>query len=173
MEGCFRGRQRRGGGGRDDDDDEEEEIGEDVEFPRDDDINININHESSSTNSPFNRHNYLERLGTHRRITYSITSYSPSNDYGPFHPTGHVNWSILNSISAIMDANVAFVSGRSDVFRGLRMEEEEEGEWRDVPFVDRRGLRDVVASEIRRGWRDGEDWAGVGGVWRGTYAFME
>lgn len=145
---------------------------------------------------------YLRALGRHRAVTYSIRNFSRLNEFGPFRPDGSTNWPLVDAIAATMDANVTYVKGHSR-FRHLPVNRWEMAEWRCARPPSESGIESSRPKSLRKAIEaldaaDGaeestdeteartseedtgkdaakspKDWAGVEGIWRGTYAFMD
>ncbi|CED83817.1 F-box domain [Phaffia rhodozyma] len=95
-----------------------------------------------------------------RKITYSVLSYSPYPNRGPFNADGTVNWDILNSISTLMRYNI------SDFQDVLEADLGQPLPW-DIEHARPKGLADGTSTK-----NDG-DWANAGGKWKGMYAFLD
>ncbi|KAK8844022.1 hypothetical protein IAR55_006815 [Kwoniella newhampshirensis] len=110
-----------------------------------------------------------EWRGYVREVVYSGKNYQEKNDWGPFHPDGKVDWTLVDAISSVMMSNAKEV-----------LDSEDDGSWREAIHPMSFGVEAV------RGWGyehlqrpadlpDGEiwDWADVQGLWCGSYAFLD
>lgn len=89
--------------------------------------------------------------GVARSLTYNFHSTTAQLDYGPFRPNGRVNWQLLEAVHSVILRNFELAARSRVTFpSGLAS---------NVPLF--------------RGLRDTSDWAGIEGVWFGTYAFLD
>ncbi|WWD21323.1 hypothetical protein CI109_105807 [Kwoniella shandongensis] len=110
-----------------------------------------------------------EWRGYVREVVYNGKNFQERNDWGPFREDGKVDWTLVDAISSVMMSNAKEV-----------LESEDDGSWREAIHPMSFGVEAV------RGWGyehlqrpadlpEGEvwDWAGVQGLWCGSYAFLD
>ncbi|ORX39215.1 hypothetical protein BD324DRAFT_641367 [Kockovaella imperatae] len=103
---------------------------------------------------------HRQQRGWLREMVYGASNYSVENDWGPFNPDGTVDWTLVDAVGSVMMGNAKDV-----LFMG-------EDTWRQALPPMSYGI------EPTRGWgfndlSNVEDWAGVEGVWCGSYAFLD
>ncbi|KAF4623349.1 hypothetical protein D9613_002064 [Agrocybe pediades] len=97
---------------------------------------------------------FLERRDTSRAYVYNLEHYKATNQWGPFHTDGSVNWTHVEYLQDVVSCNIRELPGSW-------------AQTRPPSCLDppREGRASGLMSE--------EDWAGVEGTWRRYVCFMD
>ncbi|KAL1407535.1 hypothetical protein Q8F55_006968 [Vanrija albida] len=110
-----------------------------------------------------------EHRGYARELVYSGSHYREDNDWAPLRPDGSVDWTLVDAIGDVMMLNAQDVLATSGAHLWsmaiLPMSYGIESV-RGLGLLGLERPADLAADEP---W----DWAGIGGLWHGSYAFME
>jgi hypothetical protein len=120
------------------------------------------------------RNEYRRIMGHHRKTVYNAGNFDDWNDWGPYADDGTVNWPMLDSVASIMQLNVNEARDHSLAELPGVLGWIANDSWRTAKPPSELGVSACVGKKLT-GLTEAElhDWAGVRGVWRGTYAFME
>ncbi|KAJ9106161.1 hypothetical protein QFC21_001304 [Naganishia friedmannii] len=120
------------------------------------------------------RNEYRRIMGHHRKTVYNAGNFDDWNDWGPYADDGTVNWPMLDSVASIMQLNVNEARDHSLAELPGVLGWIANDSWRTAKPPSEQGVSACVGKKLT-GLTEAElhDWAGVRGVWRGTYAFMD
>jgi hypothetical protein len=90
-----------------------------------------------------------------RAVVYDFSTTGADADHGPFikDQSGRVNWTSLEAISSLMSRN----------FEATK----------DVHLKTPNGFRHYMRNLLPKNPESPDDWAGISGMWIGTYAFLD
>lgn len=93
-----------------------------------------------------------------RAYMYDLSRYTPANDYGPLLADGTVNWEHMRAIHHVMCMHILDASSENQW--------DTSGFFMTLPFCQVTLPEDLDLDQA-------DDWAGVEGIWRVSFAFCD